>query len=205
MSLAIFPWLQLPVLAYPMDVEHDITHDEWNEISDILKDVTLSPENNQPPALTDVTQETWTHSTLFNENKSLFCQPCHYQRTGEDRHHCVEPKANKDDELNGNGESEHGEHRTNERPHKCNVPTCGKAFKSKCRLSAHAKIHSDERPYQCNAPGCSRAFKTRHGLWQHKPFHTGERRFKCEQPGCGKAFKQKKSLKSHAYRSHVIG
>ena len=255
MSLAILPWLPLLVSAYPMDVEHDITHDEWNEISDILKDVTLPPENSLPldhPNMADTTQKKrkyvelsasayptdgrsditygeWNDLSdilqdrplsfdnnipnlhqpaiakaarqrrkqmdLTNETGSVFCQPCQPLETGGDQYHCVEPKAG---ELNGYIDVKHGEHRANERPHTCSVPTCGKAFKFKCKLREHAKIHSDERPYQCNAPGCSRAFKIKGNLSRHeKTAHTDERPYQCNAPGCSRAFKTRSELLHH--------
>ena len=45
---------------------------------------------------------------------------------------------------------------TAERPFGCNV--CGKAFKQKCHLAAHALLHTGKRPFVCRI--CGKDFKT---------------------------------------------
>lgn len=84
---------------------------------------------------------------------------------------------------------------TGEKPYKCNVQNCNKAFKAYGHLSDHLKRHFDIRPFECDF--CKATFSRRNTLKTHLMTHTGEKPFSCSFPGCPKRFSEKGNMKTH--------
>lgn len=61
-----------------------------------------------------------------------------------------------------------------EKPHKCEVEGCDKAFKTPAELSRHAFRHTGEKPHKCDQ--CEKAFIRYDDLKRHYRIHTGEAR-----------------------------
>ena len=59
-----------------------------------------------------------------------------------------------------------------EKPHKCEVEGCDKAFKTPAELSRHAFRHTGEKPHKCDQ--CDKAFIRYDDLKRHYRIHTGE-------------------------------
>ena len=59
-----------------------------------------------------------------------------------------------------------------EKPHKCDVEGCDKAFKTPAELSRHAFRHTGEKPHKCDQ--CDKAFIRYDDLKRHYRIHTGE-------------------------------
>ena len=59
-----------------------------------------------------------------------------------------------------------------EKPHKCEVEGCDKAFKTPAELSRHAFRHTGEKPHKCDQ--CEKAFIRYDDLKRHYRIHTGE-------------------------------
>lgn len=105
---------------------------------------------------------------------------------------------------------------------------CDKKFVTRHALTQHFRVHSDERPYKCSVPGCDKAFKLlcqvkqhqeRHGpkgdcvcdicglnlaskysLVQHKKTHFNIGTFKCDE--CNASFSMPNYLKKHKKNQH---
>lgn len=45
------------------------------------------------------------------------------------------------------------------KPHKCEYPDCGRAFKRAEHLRRHERVHTQERPFQCQAFACGMRFR----------------------------------------------
>ena len=58
-----------------------------------------------------------------------------------------------------------------EKPHKCDVVGCDKAFKTPAELSRHAFRHTGEKPHKCDQ--CDKAFIRYDDLKRHYRIHTG--------------------------------
>ena len=58
-----------------------------------------------------------------------------------------------------------------EKPHKCDVEGCDKAFKTPAELSRHAFRHTGEKPHKCDQ--CDKAFIRYDDLKRHYRIHTG--------------------------------
>ncbi|XP_052807848.1 gastrula zinc finger protein XlCGF57.1-like [Mya arenaria] len=86
---------------------------------------------------------------------------------------------------------------TKERPFLC--VKCGKGFKNKFKLQAHAFSHTEIRPFNCEHGGCGKSFKNKHTLRSHSRRHI-ERNHVCDQ--CGKSFFDKRGLDYHT-RTHT--
>ncbi|CAL1289453.1 unnamed protein product, partial [Larinioides sclopetarius] len=82
-----------------------------------------------------------------------------------------------------------------DRPFKCTIEGCGKAFATGYGLKSHTRVHTGETPYKC--PGCNRAFTTSNIRKVHLRTHTGERPYICKEEGCGRAFASATNYKNH--------
>ena len=75
---------------------------------------------------------------------------------------------------------------------KCDVVSCGKAFRYPNTLKLHKMIHTQELPYMCLVENCGKAFRHAATLKVHTRTHTGERPYVCDVlcsgVKCGKAF-----------------
>lgn len=60
-----------------------------------------------------------------------------------------------------------------EKPHKCEVEGCDKAFKTPAELSRHAFRHTGEKPHKCDQ--CEKAFIRYDDLKRHYRIHTGKK------------------------------
>ena len=67
-----------------------------------------------------------------------------------------------------------------EKPHKCDVEGCDKAFKTPAELSRHAFRHTGEKPHKCDQ--CEKAFIRYDDLKRHYRIHTGKWHFQCSTP-----------------------
>ena len=64
-------------------------------------------------------------------------------------------------------------------------------------LQVHERAHTGEKPFKCRVEGCDKAFATGYGLKSHTRTHTGEKPYKCPHEECGKAFKTSGDLQKH--------
>ena len=85
-------------------------------------------------------------------------------------------------------------------PFCCVEKECGKKFKTKYSLKAHAAVHSNEKLFQCDE--CPKAFNRKTNLLAHKNTHVKdvERPYTCRT--CGKGCSFKSELRVHE-RSHT--
>jgi len=76
----------------------------------------------------------------------------------------------------------------------------------RARLDKHIATHSSEKPFKCMVEGCNKAFKTQELLKQHGRCHTVERNYKCPRPLCEhhESFKSQAELKLHEKRIHTL-
>ena len=65
---------------------------------------------------------------------------------------------------------------TGEKPYKCTMPGCFKAFRSLAGLESHLAFHGKDRNYVCDI--CHASFKHNTVLARHKKIHTNNRKFK---------------------------
>jgi hypothetical protein len=92
---------------------------------------------------------------------------------------------------------------TGDKPYKCNIDGCGKAFKTQQSLDIHnMQIHTGERPYTCSWKGCDYACVQKHTLNVHMLTHTGEKPYKCDVNGCAGAFTCSHHLHEHVRIHH---
>ncbi len=66
-----------------------------------------------------------------------------------------------------------------------------------CVSQVHERSHTGDRPYRCEVPSCAKAFATGYGLKSHLRTHTGEKPYKCPEDMCYKAFKTSGDLQKH--------
>ncbi|KAJ7576464.1 zinc finger protein [Mycena floridula] len=62
---------------------------------------------------------------------------------------------------------------TGERPFRCSVPDCDKAFLDSTALKNHSVVHTGYRPFKC--PKCHRVFARKSQLKTHQSVHTREK------------------------------
>lgn len=92
---------------------------------------------------------------------------------------------------------------TNERPFKCEVPDCEKAYVSSACLYRHIKVkHSSATTYRevlkCPHPHCSMELSNRHNLKRHyKDVHQRKYPFTCQF--CDKGFFRHHQFQAHQY------
>lgn len=51
---------------------------------------------------------------------------------------------------------------------------CNKQFMYRSDLNKHSRIHTGEKPYKCSVDSCSKAFKAGHHLRNHLQTHNSE-------------------------------
>ena len=66
-----------------------------------------------------------------------------------------------------------------ERPFKCPVSGCDRAFTTSNIRKVHVRTHTGERPYECTVPGCDRAFASATNFKNHMRIHSGEKPYVC--------------------------
>ncbi|KAK3692787.1 hypothetical protein B0T22DRAFT_448166 [Podospora appendiculata] len=82
---------------------------------------------------------------------------------------------------------------------KCTFAGCDKFFNRPARLAAHLRSHTNDRPHRCPYPGCGKDYLEEKHLTQHiKGSHTHERKYTCAEPDCGKSFVTATRLRRHA-------
>ncbi|XP_061912431.1 zinc finger protein 85-like isoform X3 [Entelurus aequoreus] len=90
---------------------------------------------------------------------------------------------------------------TGERPFKCDVPECDKAFLSAVEVKKHVlTFHSSERPFKCEI--CQKGFITLGLLNSHAKIHSGKKPFVCNI--CLKAFPKSYSMNRHKKLVHSL-
>lgn len=80
-----------------------------------------------------------------------------------------------------------------DRPYVCDVPTCGKTFKSKRGKQGHMESHVDNGKYKCEK--CDKTFGTMQTLNNHRATHSDEKPFKCHY--CEATFKRPNEIPRH--------
>lgn len=90
----------------------------------------------------------------------------------------------------------------NEKMRVCNVPGCGKQFKTSYNLKRHIKRHSGHKPYICPWFLCNKRFVESDDLKRHSKIHMEERMFPCQQ--CEKRFRRSDHLNSHMKKVHRL-
>lgn len=80
--------------------------------------------------------------------------------------------------------------------------TCAKLFRSPGNLRRHHLVHTGERPAKCPIDGCDRAYMYQIDLKRHKYSAHGiwTKRHPCQ--ACGKEFPEPKILRKHLSTHH---
>jgi hypothetical protein len=84
-----------------------------------------------------------------------------------------------------------------DKPHKCKIKDCDKAFVTKYELGVHMRVHTGSRPHKCKHKDCiakGTAFAQSGNLTKHMRVHTGERPYKCKK--CGRGFSHSGNVKA---------
>lgn len=88
---------------------------------------------------------------------------------------------------------------TQERPFKCTIEGCEKAFKQDGQLNRHILTHSSEQNYSCDV--CGIKIKSKYYLNQHRKIHFYDKRFKCDE--CDMTFARPIYIKEHKKQCHM--
>ncbi|XP_072023074.1 uncharacterized protein [Amphiura filiformis] len=89
---------------------------------------------------------------------------------------------------------------SNEKPFKCTIPNCDKAFSRRDKLNDHARTHLYYEPFHCRF--CPKGFFRKDNLKDHEVLHTKDYRFKCDR--CPKGFMRPKLLARHIVHEHQV-
>ena len=89
---------------------------------------------------------------------------------------------------------------SNEKPFKCTVANCDKAFSRRDKLNDHARTHLYYEPFHCRF--CPKGFFRKDNLKDHEVLHTKDYRFKCDR--CPKGFMRPKLLARHIAHEHQV-
>ena len=92
---------------------------------------------------------------------------------------------------------------TGERPYKCPVEGCGKAFSGVTNYRNHIRIHTGERPYICSIPGCGKRFTEYSSLYKHHVVHTQTKPYICNYCGKGYRLLSCAHLDSYSLQFHI--
>lgn len=81
---------------------------------------------------------------------------------------------------------------------------CSKAFRYRYSLTQHKKRVHHSQSFKCNVPGCGRTYKSHHTLKMHvKDFHENHGQvFPCPFKGCLQTFAQRSNVYRHVRRAH---
>ncbi|KAJ1678120.1 Transcriptional regulator of ribosomal biogenesis proteins, partial [Spiromyces aspiralis] len=76
---------------------------------------------------------------------------------------------------------------------------------------ANGFVPKENKPYRCQVPGCGKAYKNPNGLKYHNQHghcntasdaQNAYKPYKCQVPDCGKAYKNLNGLKYHVQHAH---
>jgi uncharacterized Zn-finger protein len=91
-----------------------------------------------------------------------------------------------------------------EKPYRCTVEGCFKAYGHRESLKSHIQSHSGVRPYACREPDCKKTFSDSSGRSKHQKTHLKIRRYSCCcAPGCEKKYTCSSSLRRHRIKYHT--
>jgi len=89
---------------------------------------------------------------------------------------------------------------TGERPFKCNIDGCSKAFFLKPHLQNHLRIHANEKPFICT--NCKSQFRTKAQLSRHHRAIHDKSNFKYDCSFCDERFRLKSEARGHMQNVH---
>ncbi|XP_036384123.1 zinc finger protein GLIS3-like, partial [Megalops cyprinoides] len=84
-----------------------------------------------------------------------------------------------------------------EKPNKCTVEGCQKAFSRLENLKIHLRSHTGEKPYLCQHPNCHKAFSNSSDRAKHQRTHLDTKPYACQILGCAKRYTDPSSLRKH--------
>ena len=89
-----------------------------------------------------------------------------------------------------------------QKPFKCDIDGCDKAFKRKDQLTRHMRSHITDKSFLCDYENCHKAFATDAHLRRHKKTHISLERYTCDI--CHMSFHKKTQLRAHNISDHGI-